>query len=613
MEVEEIDDILNIVLESENERDEHEYKCSLFDMSDEQKIERTTQMIRRLNQGTDGAIYEIGYMDDGYPIGLTRIQYEESIRNLEDIARMADAKITRITRKNIKVNIDDVNIMRKKYFNTSMKECHLPYMKSHEDANVDGTINLIVCEVHITKRLVENDYVDIRIATLGNVDAGKSSCIGVLTRGQLDNGRGLARDKIVNFKHELNSGRTSSVAFNIMGFDAEGRVINDNTIRAISWEEIVKQSSKIVTFVDLAGHEKYSKTTVGGICGITPDYAMVVISAIDGVNHMTKQHLFLCLSQEIPFFIVLTKIDVCPKDRLEATRREIERIFGRSSKKTKKLVYIKNIDNDSGRFGVMTLEEKMNKIEDDIRYVSIQITNNIVPVFNVSNVNGIGIDNLKKFLHRLDKYVCQIESEMKPVIFTISDTFLVTGVGTVVHGLLREGIVKVNENLMLGPFDDGVYKKVRVRSIHVKRTLSSHAIAGQMACFNLYGVRRDEIHNHGMVLIGVKSEQKHIKSFIADVRIVNSSASTINIGSFQTIIHILNCRQTARMKRLVDVYKMKDGTVIDEDKKVILRSGMMARVEFEFIKRPTYFNVGERFIFKEQTIHGFGQVVEITG
>jgi GTPase len=38
--------------------------------------------------------------------------------------------------------------------------------------------------------------VDVRVAIVGNVDSGKSTLIGVLTGGGLDNGRGLARARV---------------------------------------------------------------------------------------------------------------------------------------------------------------------------------------------------------------------------------------------------------------------------------------------------------------------------------------------------------------------------------------------------------------------------------
>ena len=46
---------------------------------------------------------------------------------------------------------------------------------------------------------------DVRIAIVGNVDSGKSTLIGVLTGGDLDNGRGSARARIFVHRHEANS------------------------------------------------------------------------------------------------------------------------------------------------------------------------------------------------------------------------------------------------------------------------------------------------------------------------------------------------------------------------------------------------------------------------
>lgn len=45
------------------------------------------------------------------------------------------------------------------------------------------------------------------MAVVGNVDAGKSTLLGVLTHGELDNGRGHARMKLFRHKHEMESGR----------------------------------------------------------------------------------------------------------------------------------------------------------------------------------------------------------------------------------------------------------------------------------------------------------------------------------------------------------------------------------------------------------------------
>lgn len=51
----------------------------------------------------------------------------------------------------------------------------------------------------------------------------------MLVKGDLDDGRGKARVNLFRHKHEIETGRTSSVGMEIMGFDSVGRVITSDT------------------------------------------------------------------------------------------------------------------------------------------------------------------------------------------------------------------------------------------------------------------------------------------------------------------------------------------------------------------------------------------------
>lgn len=72
-------------------------------------------------------------------------------------------------------------------------------------------------------------FLDLRVAVLGNVDSGKSTLLGVLTQGELDNGRGRARLNLFRHLHEIQTGRTSSISFEILGFNSKGEVRKDPT------------------------------------------------------------------------------------------------------------------------------------------------------------------------------------------------------------------------------------------------------------------------------------------------------------------------------------------------------------------------------------------------
>ena len=76
--------------------------------------------------------------------------------------------------------------------------------------------------------------------------------------------------------HEVQSGRTSSISLDFLGFDSTGKVLNyaEHTI-----EQICDQSTKLVTLIDLAGHQKYMKTTCFGLTGYHPHCIMLCVAA----------------------------------------------------------------------------------------------------------------------------------------------------------------------------------------------------------------------------------------------------------------------------------------------------------------------------------------------
>jgi GTPase len=89
------------------------------------------------------------------------------------------------------------------------------------------------------------DEFDVRVAVIGNVDSGKSTLVGVLTKGIMDDGRGFARTKVFNFSHEASNGRTSSIGQEIMGFDGGAKVVEPERVNASknsTWAHIASNS-----------------------------------------------------------------------------------------------------------------------------------------------------------------------------------------------------------------------------------------------------------------------------------------------------------------------------------------------------------------------------------
>lgn len=89
----------------------------------------------------------------------------------------------------------------------------------------------------------------------------------------------------------------------------------------------MSQSEKLITFLDLCGHEKYLKTTVFGLVGCFPDYAMIVAGANMGIQRMTREHLGIALALRVPVFIVVTKIDVAPTDIFKQSLTQLQKLL----------------------------------------------------------------------------------------------------------------------------------------------------------------------------------------------------------------------------------------------------------------------------------------------
>jgi GTPase len=134
-----------------------------------------------------------------------------------------------------------------------------------------------VNEVLVRKVPDDQQCIDLRVCVLGSADVGKSTLLGVLTQGDLDNGRGRARLNMFRHLHEIQSGRTSSISHELLGFDSEGNPIDYTKCNTA--EEICENSTKLITFIDLAGHQKYLRTTITGLTGYSPHYVMLVVSA----------------------------------------------------------------------------------------------------------------------------------------------------------------------------------------------------------------------------------------------------------------------------------------------------------------------------------------------
>ncbi|KAK1989166.1 elongation factor Tu GTP binding domain-containing protein [Colletotrichum cereale] len=527
-------------------------KDLLLATDDDDALRRLEGVIQeRMLEGRGETVFELGFENSGEPMGLSLEQWNAAHARLRDAAKRVRADCHTLITKNVGGDVE------------------APSAKSGKDSHCSGKIMIRQAPATV------EDVIETRIAVVGNVDAGKSSLLGVLVKGDLDDGRGRARVNLFRHKHEIETGRTSSVGMEILGFDTVGKVVTSETPgRKLSWEEIGKRSAKVITFTDLAGHEKYLRTTVFGLLSSSPNYCLLMVAANNGLIGMSKEHLGIALALNVPVMVVITKIDICPPQILEQTVGQITKIL-KSPGARKIPIFIKDR-------------------EECINTATQFISQRICPVFQVSNVTGENLDLVRTFLNILPHHG-RYDSDA-PFEFHVNDTFSVPFVGTVVSGIVKSGVVHAGDNVLIGPDSLGQFTATSVRSIERKRLGVPAASAGQSASFALKKVRRKDVRK-GMVVLpkleGQPAPKVH-REFIAEVLIL-SHATTIKT-KYQAMLHVGPVSQTC--------------AIIDVDRPYI-RTGDRATVAFRFVQRPEYLAPGDRLLFREGRTKGLGIVKSV--
>jgi len=432
----------------------------------------------------------------------------------------------------------------------------------------------------------------LKLAICGSVDSGKSSLIGVLTNKKLDDGRGSARLSILRTKHEKESGRTSNISYNY-----------------------IKYEDKDITLIDLAGHEKYLKTTLYGITGLFIDYGVVIIGANMGISKMTREHLGILLYLKVPIIIVLTKEDICPPDVYENTRQKLKKIlklplFGKSP-------LFLDTDEDYSQF------EKLCLTPENI--------NSLIPIVTTSCKTGKNIDKLNNLLQVLPNVEQQIQpvsslmdgsslldgiglqikspnltpsqNKNRPYSY-IEAVYNVKGVGTVLTGTnISDEQIIVGQNLFLGPFGttNPYFVPIKIRSMHDNyRNLVNSTTPGENYCISIKYIKehieRDQLRK-GLVLSQSQTIVTNVSlKFKAKIKILNYK-TTIKAG-YTPVIHCRTVRQSAKIIEILNTTST-------------VRGGDETEVIFEFIYYPEYIEIGAPIFFRDGTTKGVGEIISI--
>jgi GTPase len=543
----------------------------------------------RLTEGDGECVYLCGIDDNGYFYGLNQTELEETMKTLNEMAAELNAEL---------------NVIRKR--------------EKIENSETKTALEILVRQIPPDRECIEQS-----VAVLGNAEAGKSTLVGVLTQGELDNGKGKSRLQMFRHPHEISSGRTSSISHDILGFNAAGpiRMGGNWGNRFSSRQQIFNQATKIVEFLDLAGDIRYMKTTVYGLTSSSPDAVMVVISANKGIVGTAIEHLQIAKALKLPIFIVITKVDLCPESVIKNQMEKVRAVLSEIP------------------FSYLSIKINSN---DDVSNIAKQFQSSpcsVVPIFSTSSVSGAGLDLLTQFLNLLPPRVTKHDQELGKdgaVEFQIDqiwdrttefqknvlgshmaqinneiggnspassaggssypDNFPPNMIGgnsreVTCSGRLVQGILKRGEKVYAGPGENGDFIVAHVDSIK-RNDLTKRSIeCGQVATIKFSFFGHFEMRK-GLVLLSQPNYKNCSLTFIAhNCRLILANHSAPNespkrnclrVGQ-QATAHIGNIRQTVVINKIFVQNKTENKLSINDE---------IGRIQFSFLRHPEYLHVG---------------------
>ena len=315
--------------------------------------------------------------------------------------------------------------------------------------------------------------ISLVIGTAGHIDHGKTALINALT--------GINCDRLLEEKRR---GITIELGFAPLKLD-DGRIIS---------------------VIDVPGHEKFIRQMVAGASGI--DAALLVVAADESIMPQTREHLAIMeLLGVHEGLIAVTKID--------------------------------RIQDEPGL---------LDLVIDDVKEFARGTFLENKAIIPVSSITGENLDLLRNEIKSLIDRV-KVRPRSGAFFLPVDRAFVISGFGTVITGTAYHGTARPGDKIEVLPSG----REGRIRTLQVHSQSVNEAFAGQRVAANLAGIDIDEITRGDVVC--QKGIFKSTKCFEAIIKILDSVKESLKhwqrvhicTGTSEVLarVSLLNAKQIA--------------------------------------------------------------------
>ena len=378
----------------------------------------------------------------------------------------------------------------------------------------------------------------LNAVVVGHVDHGKSTTIGRL---MFDSGK-ITGAEMEKLKAEaVKHGKVGfEFAFVMDKFKEErerGVTID------LSYQKLITNKYE-VTIIDATGHKDFVKNMITGAS--QADVAFLTLSAKDGVQPQTKEHVWLLRTMGVGQVAVnINKMD-----------------------------------------SVDYKEDVYNKVKADVSVVLKQAGYKPDGITFLA-ISGFKGDNVAKkstnmpwykgptVLEQLDLFTLPNKPTNLPLRMPLQDVYEITGIGTVPVGKIETGIMKPGQKVIILPGRSGKGVLGEIKTVEMHHEQLPQAEAGDNVGINIKGVGKKDIAR-GDVVCDAAKPATIAEEFVAQIAII--SHPTVIAKGYTPVFHVHTAQVPVQFIELIEKTSPDGVTAKNPD---FLKNGDVAKVRLK--------------------------------
>ncbi len=378
----------------------------------------------------------------------------------------------------------------------------------------------------------------LNVVFVGHVDHGKSTTIGRL---MFDSGA-VTPEEMEKLKAEAQKHGKAGFEFAFVMDKFKEERERGVTID-LSYQKLITNKFE-VTIIDAPGHKDFVKNMITGAS--QADVAFLTLSAKDGVQPQTKEHVWLLRTMGVSQIAVnVNKMDSVEfkEDAYKKVVAEVSPILKQAGYKPEGITFLAI----SGFKGDNVVNKSAN-----------------MPWYKGPTVK-----------EQLDLFTQPDKPTELPLRMPLQDVYEITGIGTVPVGKIETGIMKIGQKVIILPGRSGKGIEGEVRTVEMHHEQMPQGEAGDNVGINIRGVGKKDVAR-GDVVCDAAKPATIAEEFVAQVAVI--SHPTVIAKGYTPVFHVHTAQVPCQFIELIEKTG-PDGVVTKSPD--FLKNGDVAKVRLK--------------------------------